>query len=136
MVIAKQSHAVTCKCVCQSLSRVRLFATTWTVARQASLSMGFSRQEYWSGLPCPPPGDLPDPGIELKSLLSPALSGRFFTTSGIWEAHSYMHIYILYNIIIYTQLSLGIHRTTPFPQQKPKSKDAQVFYIKWDSVCI
>ena len=48
-------------------SRVRLFATLWTVAHQASLSMGFSRQEYWSGLPFPPPGDLPDPGIEPRS---------------------------------------------------------------------
>ena len=46
------------------LSRVRLFETPWTVAYQASLSMGFSRQEYWSGLPFPSPGDLPDPGIE------------------------------------------------------------------------
>ena len=49
----------------------------WTVAHQASLSMGLSRQEYWSGLPFPPPGDLPDPGIEP---MSPALAGRFFTT--------------------------------------------------------
>ena len=51
----------------KSLSRVRLFATLWTVAHQASLSMGFSRQEYWSGLPFPSPGDLPDPGIEPRS---------------------------------------------------------------------
>ena len=51
-------------CNARSLSHVRLFATPWTVARQAPLSMGFSRQEYWSGLPCPPPGDLPYPGIE------------------------------------------------------------------------
>ena len=49
------------------LSRVRLFVTLWTVAYQASLSMGFSRQEYWSGLPFPSPGDLPDPGIEPRS---------------------------------------------------------------------
>ena len=48
----------------KSLSRVRLFATPWTVAYQASLSMGFSRQEYWSGLPFPSPGDVPNPGIE------------------------------------------------------------------------
>ena len=48
--------------------------------------MGFSRQEYWSGLPCPPPGDLPDPGIEPVSLLSPALAGGFFTISATWEA--------------------------------------------------
>ena len=53
----------------------------WTVAHEAPLSMGFSRQEYWSGLPCPPPGDLPDPGTERVSLMSPALAGRFFTTS-------------------------------------------------------
>ena len=52
----------------KSLSRVRLFVTLWTVAYQAPLSMGFSRQEYWNGLPCPPPGDLPDPGIESRSL--------------------------------------------------------------------
>ena len=48
--------------------------------------MGFSRQEYWSGLPCPPPGDLPDPGIEPASLTSPALAGGFFTTSATWAA--------------------------------------------------
>ena len=52
-------------CVCvKSLSHVRLLATPWTVARQAPLSMGFSRQEYWSGLPFPSPGDLPNPGID------------------------------------------------------------------------
>ena len=62
--------------------------TPWTVALQASMSMGFSRQEYWSGLPCPLQGDLPDPGIEPMSLISPTLAGRFFTTSATWEAHS------------------------------------------------
>ena len=55
------------------------FVTPWTVAHQASLSMEFSRQEYWSSLPFPSPWDLPDPGIELPSLVSPALAGRFFT---------------------------------------------------------
>ena len=55
----------------------------------APLSMGFSRQEYWSGLPCPPPGDLPDPEIEPVSLMSPALAGGFFTTSATWEALRY-----------------------------------------------
>ena len=68
-------------------SRVQLFVTLWTIAHQAPPSMGFSRQEYWSGLPCSPPGDLPDPGIEPESLVSPALAGRFFITSAIWEAH-------------------------------------------------
>ena len=59
------------------------FVTLWTVAHQAPLSMGFSRQEYWSGLPCPPPGDLPVPGTELEFRMSPALAGGFFTTSAI-----------------------------------------------------
>ena len=67
-------------------SRVQLVATPWTVAHQAPLSMGFSRQEHCSGLPCPPPGDLPDPGIKPKALTSPALAGGFFTTSANWEA--------------------------------------------------
>ena len=53
--------------MCESLSRVPLLVTPWTVARQAPPSMRFSRQEYWSGLPCPPPGDIPNPGIELRS---------------------------------------------------------------------
>ena len=63
--------------VVQLLSRVQLFATPWTIAYQAPLSMGFSRQEYWSGLPFPSPGDLPDPGIKPAS---PALACGFFTT--------------------------------------------------------
>ena len=58
---------------------VQLFATLWTVAHQDLLSMGFSKQQYWSGLPCPPPGNLPDPGIEPIFLMSPALAGGFFT---------------------------------------------------------
>ena len=61
----------------KSLSRVRLFVTPWTVAYQASPSMGFSRQEYWSGLPFPSPGDLPDPGIQPGS---PALEGDTLTS--------------------------------------------------------
>ena len=66
----------TCACV---LSCVQLFVTPWTVAHQAPLSMEFSRQEYWNGLPWPPPRDLLDPGIEPRSLAHPALAGTFFT---------------------------------------------------------
>ena len=58
---------------------VQLFATPWTIARQAPLSTEFFRQEYWSGLPFLTPRDLPNPGIELASLMSPALAGGFFT---------------------------------------------------------
>ena len=67
-------------------SCVRLFATLWTVARQAPMSMGFSRQECWRELPCPPPGDLSNPGIEPASLTSPASASGFFTTCATWEA--------------------------------------------------
>ena len=67
-------------------SHVQLCATLWTAAHQAPLSMGFSRQEYWRGLPFPSPGDLPNPGIKPTSLTAPALVGGFFTTSAIWEA--------------------------------------------------
>ena len=65
----------------KSLSCVQLFVTLWAIAHQAPLSMAFSRHEYYSGLPCPPPGDPPDPGIEPVSLMSPALADRLFTTS-------------------------------------------------------
>ena len=77
-------------CLFSHFSHVQLFATPWTVACQAALSMGFCRQEYYSGLPCPPPGDLPNSGIEPTSLMSPALAVQFFTTSTTWEA-SMMH---------------------------------------------
>ena len=63
-------------------SCAQLFVTHWT-----ALSMELSRQEYWSGLSCPSPGDLPDAGIEPMSLTAPTLTGRFFTTGATWEAH-------------------------------------------------
>ena len=74
-----------CACVLSHFSHVQLFGTLGTVARQAPLSMEFSRQEHWSGLPFPSPGDLPDPGIKPASLMSPALAGGFFTTSATGE---------------------------------------------------
>ena len=73
-------------CMLSCFSRVQLFATPWTVALQAPLSMRFSKQEYWSGLPFPTPGDLPDPGIEPTPLMFPALAGRFSTANATWEA--------------------------------------------------
>ena len=71
-------------CTLSPFSYVQLSDTVWTVADQAPLSMGSSRQEYCSGLPCPPPGDLPEPGIELRSLVS-SLAGGFFTISTTWK---------------------------------------------------
>ena len=70
--------------------------TLWTVAHQVPLSIGFSRQEYWRELSCPPPGDLPDPEAEPMSLPSPALAGGFFTAIATWEAphiNTCLHIY-------------------------------------------
>ena len=85
-----------CVCVCaptarvravlSHFSRARFFVTPWAVALQAPLSMGFSRQEDWSGLPGPPPGDLPHPGMASASLMSLALEGGLFTTSATREA--------------------------------------------------
>ena len=69
-----------CVCVLRCFSCVQFFTTLWTVAYRVSLSMGFSRQEHWNSLPCPLQGNLPDPGIKPKSLMSPAVAGRFFTT--------------------------------------------------------
>ena len=92
-VQAGQAATASCVCVCVcvrararvhtrtwSFSHVRLFVILWTVAYQVPLSMGFSRQDYWSGLPCPPTGDLPNPSTESISLMSPALADGFFTS--------------------------------------------------------
>ena len=73
-------------CVLSHFSHVQLFVTLWTVPYQASLSVRFFKQEYWSGLPFASPGYLPDPEIEAVSLASPALAGRFFMSSATWEA--------------------------------------------------
>ena len=73
-------------CGAQLLTRIRLFATRRTAVHQAPLSIRFSRQEYWSGLSNSPPGCVPSLGTEPTSLTSPALAGRFFTTSTTWEA--------------------------------------------------
>ena len=77
-------------------SHVQLIATLWAVICQAPLSMGFSRQKYWSGLSCPPPGDLPDPGLSLVSLVPPILAGRFFIT----RATIFMPILLSFLIIL------------------------------------
>uniref|UniRef100_A0AC11CV43 LSM3 homolog, U6 small nuclear RNA and mRNA degradation associated n=1 Tax=Ovis aries TaxID=9940 RepID=A0AC11CV43_SHEEP len=73
-------------CTLSRFSRVQLCATPWTIACQAPLSMAFSKQEYWSASPCPPPGELPEPEVGPVSLMSPALAGGLFTTSAPWEA--------------------------------------------------
>ena len=79
--------ALVCKCMLSRFTCVWLCVTQWIVDYQVPLSMAFSRKEYWSGLPCPPRSDLPNPGIEPWFLKSPVLVCRFFTTSAIWEVH-------------------------------------------------
>ena len=78
----------------KSLSHVQLFVTSWTVAHQASVSMGFPKQEYWSGLPFLSPGHLPDPGTETASLVSLALVGGFFTTVPSYPFTDHYHIIV------------------------------------------
>ena len=80
-------------CTCaQVLSHVQMLVTSWAAACKPPLSVGFSRQEYWSGLPFPLPEDLPNPGTELAS---PALAGKLFTTSSIWETTIYCSNYLI-----------------------------------------
>ena len=86
LLLRERERESVCVCVCVYVHALNCsvvpdsFVTPWTVARQTPLSMGFLRQEYWSGLPFPSPGDLPHPGIEPASPVSPALAGGFFTT--------------------------------------------------------
>ena len=80
-----------CMCV-QLLSCVQHFVAPWTVTHQAPLSMAFPRQECWSGLPFPTPGDLLDPGTKPVSLISPALAGEFFASSSTWEECDLMKV--------------------------------------------
>ena len=111
------NHYGACVCLLSRFSCVQLFATLWTVACQSSLSIGFSRYEYWSGLPCLPPGDLPDPGTEPSSLVSAALTGGFFTTSATWEAQYFCYLssqfiikYLLVSLFV-VWLSYEIHKS-------------------------
>ena len=79
--LSSPSHSWLERLLTPYTTMLSLFAIPWTVARQAPLSMGFSRQGYWNGLPFPPPGNLPNPGIEPMSLTSPASAGGFLTNS-------------------------------------------------------
>ena len=107
----------------QSFRHVQLFTVPWTIAHSAPLSMGSSRQAYWSEVPCPPPGDLPDPGNEPTSFGSPALAGGFFTTKTTWAAPlcqsygSYIFVFSGTSIVPYigaVPTCISTHRRTPF----------------------
>ena len=87
-VLSPQPRTIEHACVCaKSLQLCPTLCDSVDCSHQSPLSMGFCRQEYWNRLPCPPPGDLPNLGIEPMSLMSPALASGFFTTSTMWEAH-------------------------------------------------
>ena len=102
-------------CLQSCFNHVQPFATLQTIALKAPLSTGFFRQEYWSGLPCPSPRDLPDPGIKPAS---PALAGRFFTTSTTWQAqvlisyYIYIYMCVCVCVCVYVNTNLSIY---PFP---------------------
>ena len=98
----------------------------WTAAYEAPLSMEFSRQEYWSALPFPTPGDLPDPGIEPESLTSLALAGGFFTTSITWEARWLSSYRSLVNICA----------SSPLFSQGPGSSSLSLFWIRFLEGCL
>ena len=87
----RETHVYTMCHVLSHFSHVQLCATPWTVVHQAPQSMGFSRQEHWSGSPCPPPEGLSNPGMEPTSLMSRAIADRFFATSATWEVLNYIH---------------------------------------------
>ena len=95
-------------------------ATLWTEACQAPLSMGFFRREHWSGLPCPPPGDLPNPGIELAFL---AWAGRFFTTRASWETLK------LSELLSPSSMVLGVRRNIRQSKQGSAESKASSFDV-------
>ena len=108
------------------LSHVQLFATPWTVSHQAPQSMGFFRQEYWSGLPFPIPGILPDPGIEPMSPMSPALAGRFFTHCATWETQYLSNLVFLDNDLI---IACFLHTNLEFLNEKGHASPSFSCYV-------
>ena len=89
----KTGHVYACVCA-QSLQSCLTLCNPLDCSPPGSCVLGFSKQGYWSGLPSPPPEDLPNSGIEPRSLMSPALADGFFTTSATWEAHMYVYIHV------------------------------------------
>ena len=113
----------------KSLSRVRLFATLWTVAYQAPPSMGFSRQEYWSGLPLPSPGDLPKPGIEPGS---PTLEADALTSEPPGKPNIYIHMYIfVYIVLVSNHVQIFCDPTDHSPAGSSVHGTSQVRKLEW-----
>ena len=108
-------------------SHVQLYVAPRTAVHQAPLSMEFSRQESWSGLPCTPPGDLPDPGTKPESPVSPALAGRFFTMSVTGKPNTHTHTYIFMLLLSHSVMSDPLrphglqHASLPCPSPSPRA---------------
>ena len=125
-------------CVLSCFSCIRLLVTPWTAARQAPLSMGFSRQEYWSGWPCPPLGDLPNPGIKLTSLTSPASEASFLTViSATREATSKVKLVIQPNQLAQKTVGWGLPWWSSGEDSALSRPGAQVRSLVWglDPMC-
>ena len=115
-------------CLLSHFSCIQLFVTPWTVAHLAPLSVGFSRQEYCSGLPFPSPGDLPDSGLEPSSLASPVSSGGLFTTSATWEfLHLYPHLLLSH---------LRSHGILSIPLSSLSQKSSVVPQLPFENSCL
>ena len=117
--------SVCCVCMCV-LSHVQLFATPWTVSHQAPQSLGFFRQECWSGLPFLIPGILPDLGIEPMSPVSPTLAGRFFTYYATWETQHFSNLVFLGNDLITAFL---LHTNFEFLNEKGDASPSFSCYV-------
>ena len=120
MYICGCVYVCVCVCVCAAcvlshFSCVRLFVIPWTGGHQPSMSVGFSWQEYWSGLPFPPPRDRPNPGIKPESLKSSVLAGRLFTTSAIWESHLCVYVCLHMSVYTYIWVSLVAQKIKTLP---------------------
>ena len=108
-------------CVLSHFSSVRHSVMLWTVVSQVPLSLGLPRQEYWSGLPFPSPGDTPDPGIELRCLMSRALASRFFPTTATRGDHTCIHVVILISPLLTPYFNkLRVHTDTFNSSSVPK----------------
>ena len=116
---SKDTHPLHYVCMLGCFGRVCLCVTLWTTACQALLSKGFSRQKYWSVLPCPPPGHLPDPGIKTASLTSHAVTGGFLIAEPPGKSHLHYYLDIIGGIIKSNQKTIKTIRTRKTEINKP-----------------
>ena len=120
-----------CVRVCCYFCHIRLYVTLWTVAHEAPLSMGYSRHEYWSGLPYPPPGGRSDPGIKPVSFMSLVSSGQFFTTSTTWEAPYKFTGFKYCKIFCNIKLAWNLWRQNTFLWKWKSLSHVQLFATPW-----